>query len=169
MRVELVHRFDPRIIGPERPNLDRFERIKELAHRDMARRHNQRRKNLETVDMKMHAGRDYGSGEYFVEVRVGTPSQRFWLIADTGSDLTWVNCNYNYDNDHHHHHRNSTARRVHKDRSSSRLKNRVFSAHHSSTFQTVPCSSKKCKDDLAELFSLQACPNPSDPCLYDFR
>lgn len=155
MRLELVHRHDPRLFGGVKRSVERFERVKELAHRDMARI--QRRRNLETFEMPMHAGRDYGSGEYFVQVKVGTPTQSFWLLADTGSDLTWVNCNPN------------PKIVTHKDRSLRKPQHRVFHAHRSTSFQPVPCSSPQCKVDLKDLFSLAACPNPSSPCQYDFR
>ncbi|KAF7835832.1 aspartic proteinase NANA, chloroplast-like [Senna tora] len=144
LSLELVRR-------PHDPRTGRFERVKELARRDMLR-HDRRRKMWESVEMRMHAGRDYGSGEYFVEVRIGNPPQKFWLIADTGSDLTWVNCNDDGD-----------------DGGVGSSRKNVFSARRSRTFQAVLCSSKQCKVDLSDLFSLQTCPRPSDPCLYDFR
>ncbi|KAM3215091.1 hypothetical protein ACQJBY_067205 [Aegilops geniculata] len=33
-----------------------------------------------------------GSGEYLVDVYVGTPPRRFRMIMDTGSDLNWLQC-----------------------------------------------------------------------------
>jgi len=33
-----------------------------------------------------------GSGEYLVDISIGTPAQKFTSIVDTGSDLTWVQC-----------------------------------------------------------------------------
>ncbi|CAA2994398.1 aspartyl protease family 2 [Olea europaea subsp. europaea] len=33
-----------------------------------------------------------GSGQYLVSLHLGTPPQRLLLVADTGSDLTWVTC-----------------------------------------------------------------------------
>ncbi|KAL0363082.1 UNVERIFIED_CONTAM: Aspartic proteinase NANA, chloroplast [Sesamum calycinum] len=47
-------------------------------------------------EMPMHSGADYGTGQYFVRFRVGSPPQKLVLIADTGSDLTWMNCKYRY-------------------------------------------------------------------------
>lgn len=34
----------------------------------------------------------FGSGQYLVSLHLGTPPQRLLLVADTGSDLTWVSC-----------------------------------------------------------------------------
>ncbi|CAI0461306.1 unnamed protein product [Linum tenue] len=33
-----------------------------------------------------------GSGEYFMDVFIGTPPKHFSLILDTGSDLNWIQC-----------------------------------------------------------------------------
>ncbi|VAH10795.1 unnamed protein product [Triticum turgidum subsp. durum] len=42
--------------------------------------------------MPLTSGAYTGTGQYFVKFRVGTPAQPFVLVADTGSDLTWVKC-----------------------------------------------------------------------------
>ncbi|KAI4305996.1 hypothetical protein L6164_029315 [Bauhinia variegata] len=41
---------------------------------------------------KVESGVSLGSGEYFMDVFVGTPPKRFSLILDTGSDLNWIQC-----------------------------------------------------------------------------
>ncbi|KAL4203493.1 hypothetical protein AMTRI_Chr01g104230 [Amborella trichopoda] len=33
-----------------------------------------------------------GPSEYLMRVGIGTPAEPYWLIADTGSDLTWTQC-----------------------------------------------------------------------------
>ena len=38
------------------------------------------------------SGASTGSGQYFVDLRLGTPPQKLLLVADTGSDLVWVQC-----------------------------------------------------------------------------
>ncbi|KAL5553512.1 hypothetical protein UlMin_040913 [Ulmus minor] len=38
------------------------------------------------------SGASTGSGEYFVDLTLGTPPQKLLLVADTGSDLVWVRC-----------------------------------------------------------------------------
>lgn len=105
-------------------------------------------------EVPMHSGADYGAGQYLVKLRVGSPAQRVVLIADTGSDLTWINCRYR-----------CRGRRC----SGDSTHRRVFRADRSSSFTTVPCSSAICKIDLANLFSLASCPSPLDPCTYDYR
>lgn len=40
----------------------------------------------------LESGASFGSGEYFMDVFVGTPPKHFSLILDTGSDLNWIQC-----------------------------------------------------------------------------
>ncbi|KAF8036654.1 hypothetical protein BT93_C2396 [Corymbia citriodora subsp. variegata] len=159
VRLKLIH---SQAYAPK-SNSDQMERIKELVHSDILRRgikfskHHQstRRKAWEkprprtncsnvSIEMPISSGRDYGTGQYLVEVKVGTPPQKMLLIADTGSQLTWMNCKR-------------------------RDRRRGFQPTRSSTFKTVPCLSRTCKIDFMDLFSLAQCPTPSTPCSYDYR
>lgn len=45
----------------------------------------------------LESGVSLGSGEYFMDVFVGTPPKHFSLILDTGSDLNWIQCVPCYD------------------------------------------------------------------------
>ena len=201
LSLELVHRHDSRAIG----DVDQLEVIKGFIQRDLFRRermnkrwkinhhgYHNRRKDIEKKEefqMSIHSGRDYELGEYFVDVEVGTPGQRFWLVADTGSDITWfrsvhkINKSNNHGGGHKHRAGSKTktgtrtrTKTKSKARTGTRRRRRVgsnkqchgvFCPHHSHTFQQVSCSSKKCKVDLSDLFSLRYCPSPSNPCLYD--
>ncbi|XP_008778737.1 aspartyl protease family protein 2-like [Phoenix dactylifera] len=40
----------------------------------------------------LESGVALGSGEYFMDVFVGTPPRHYSLILDTGSDLNWIQC-----------------------------------------------------------------------------
>ncbi|KAF8408552.1 hypothetical protein HHK36_004615 [Tetracentron sinense] len=166
MRFELIHRHSPELSMRPKTQLDR---IKELVHSDNVRQQmishklklgrGLRRMASEirssgSMAIPLRSGADRGIGQYFVSFRVGTPVQKFVLIADTGSDLTWMNCNYGCDNN------NCPKRRLHH--------RRIFHAHHSSSFKTVPCFSKICKVDLMKMFSLTRCPTPMTPCAYDY-
>jgi hypothetical protein len=133
------------------------------------------------------SGRDEKLGEYFVDVEVGTPGQSFWVIADTGSELTWFNSMKKVHKSNHGGHKHKRSKTKRRARTRTRTKSRtgtskrkrrvgsnnpchgVFCPHNSNTFQQVSCSSKVCKEDLSAVFSLAYCPNPSDPCLYDIR
>lgn len=40
----------------------------------------------------LESGVTLGSGEYFMDVFIGTPPKHYSLILDTGSDLNWIQC-----------------------------------------------------------------------------
>ncbi|WJX72074.1 saccharopepsin [Trifolium repens] len=195
LSLELVHRHNSRFVDV----VDQVEAIKGFYKRDLLRRERMneimrrkrqgynRRKDIEMMkpqfQLPILSGRDEKLGEYFVDVEVGTPGQSFWVIADTGSELTWFNSMKKVHKSNHggHKHRRSKTKRRARTRTKSRTgtskrKRRVgsnnpchgvFCPHNSNTFQQVSCSSKVCKEDLSAVFSLAYCPNPSDPCLYD--
>eukprot|EP01018_Ginkgo_biloba_P025306 Gb_32131 [translate_table: standard] len=48
--------------------------------------------NSTRVIATLESGASVGSGEYFMDVFIGTPPRHFSLILDTGSDLNWVQC-----------------------------------------------------------------------------
>uniref|UniRef100_A0A1D1XME7 Aspartic proteinase nepenthesin-1 n=1 Tax=Anthurium amnicola TaxID=1678845 RepID=A0A1D1XME7_9ARAE len=145
----------------------RLEHVQEMARNDrlraamIAARIGGRRKALEDEDcdvagvngtsfaMPMSSAAYTGIGQYFVRFRVGTPAQRFLLLADTGSDLTWMKC------------RHRACRRCRDPRG-----REVFLAYRSSSFAPIRCSSQLCKNTLP--FSLTRCPTPASPCAYDY-
>lgn len=104
-----------------------------------------------SIRLPLYSAADFGVGEYLAELELGTPPRKFKLFADTGSDLTWVKCEY-------------------RSRGRSRMKRRlpVFQADRSASFKTVPCGSTECSQGLADLFSLTTCPSPSAPCMYNY-
>ncbi|GAV64886.1 Asp domain-containing protein [Cephalotus follicularis] len=174
MRLELIHRHAPNNLGERQPKTQ-LERIKELLQHDIIRqstisyrRHLSQKNTIGEawempttssgnggIRMPIYAGRDYGTGLYFTQLRVGTPSQKFKLIVDTGSELTWLNCRYQCGD-------NCTKEGARDQRS-------VFRADLSSSFKTIPCFSRFCKVGLMNLFSLTTCPTPLAPCSYDYR
>ncbi|XP_062206506.1 aspartic proteinase NANA, chloroplast-like [Phragmites australis] len=112
--------------------------------------------------MPLSSGAYSGTGQYFVRFRVGTPAQPFLLVADTGSDLTWVKCR-----------RPAPAYgAASNDSDSSSLSGspqhgRVFRPEKSRTWAPISCASDTCKASLP--FSLAACPSPGSACAYDYR
>ncbi|KAL3633671.1 hypothetical protein CASFOL_022433 [Castilleja foliolosa] len=46
----------------------------------------------EQLTATLKSGVSLGSGEYFMDVFIGTPPQHYSLILDTGSDLNWIQC-----------------------------------------------------------------------------
>lgn len=182
MKLELIHRHDLEHNGA---NPGPLQRLRQLLHSDTIRlgaisgklrsvgirrrilhvyhpdcTNGSRSTNNHNVsgEMPIHSGADAGTGQYFVHFKVGSPAQRLVLIADTGSDLTWMNCRYR-----------CTMGRCRRSNRRDMNNRRVFLADHSSSFRTLPCSSTMCKLDLANLFSLASCPSPMDPCAYDYR
>ncbi|KAL6198742.1 hypothetical protein ACLB2K_028531 [Fragaria x ananassa] len=171
MRLELIHRHSLRVEMPK-TQLELIEELQShdvIRHQMISRRRQQhhhsiptglRRNALETaasIAMPLSSAWDFGAGQYFVQIKVGTPSQRFLLIADTGSDLTWMKCKYRCVAD-----KCGLKRATMK-----KNKKKVFRPAQSSTFKTIPCSSEMCKFELE--FSRQECPTPLSPCKYDYR
>jgi hypothetical protein len=102
--------------------------------------------------MPLGSGAYSGIGQYFVRFRVGTPAQPFLLVADTGSDLTWVKC----------------RRPAAKNSSSAGAgTGRAFRPEKSRTWAPISCASDTCVKSLP--FSLATCPTPGTPCAYDYR
>ncbi|GLJ49843.1 hypothetical protein SUGI_1059210 [Cryptomeria japonica] len=95
------------------------------------------------------SGASAGSGQYFVDFYIGTPPQKFMLIADTGSDLLWVRCS------------GCKGKCLRKPGS-------AFFARRSSSFMPVHCYAPVC----------ELVPPPTDPscnrtrvhssCMYDY-
>ncbi|KAK1268556.1 Protein ASPARTIC PROTEASE IN GUARD CELL 1 [Acorus gramineus] len=125
---------------------------KEMIARSIARRRRSARGGL-SFQMPMSSGAYAGTGQYFVRLRLGTPAQKFVLVADTGSDLTWVNCRY----------RRRRCARCAADRGRRR---RVFVADESESFRPISCASRLCRNTLP--FSLTTCPSRASPCAYDY-
>ncbi|XP_062179379.1 aspartic proteinase NANA, chloroplast-like [Phragmites australis] len=100
-------------------------------------------------DMPLSSGAYTGTGQYFVRFRVGTPAQPFVLVADTGSDLTWVKC------------RGATPPPP------SDAPAREFRSADSKSWAPIPCSSDMCTSYVP--FSLANCSSPANPCSYDYR
>lgn len=78
------------------------------------------------VKSPLISGASTGSGQYFVNLRIGSPPQSLLLVADTGSDLVWVKC--------------SACRHCSGPRPGS-----AFLARHSSTFSPHHCFDPACR------------------------
>ncbi|XP_066314737.1 aspartic proteinase NANA, chloroplast-like [Miscanthus floridulus] len=127
----------------------------------------------EAFAMPLSSGAYTGTGQYFVRFRVGTPARPFLLVADTGSDLTWVKCHRHDAPAHAPAPGYGYGAPASNDSSSSSLSaaaaahERVFRPDRSRTWAAIPCSSDTCTASLP--FSLAACPSPGSPCAYDYR
>jgi hypothetical protein len=70
------------------------------------------------------SGSTLGSGQYLLSFSIGTPPQSFFLVADTGSDLIWVQC--------------APCKDCYTQTGP------LYSPSNSSSFVPVPCFSKEC-------------------------
>ncbi|GMH12509.1 hypothetical protein Nepgr_014350 [Nepenthes gracilis] len=84
----------------------------------------------------VQSGVALGSGEYFMDVFVGTPPKHFSLIVDTGSDLNWLQCVPCYD--------------------CFDQKGSHYNPEDSSSFQNISCHDSRCH--------LVASPDPPRHC-----
>lgn len=95
------------------------------------------------------SGASTGSGQYFVDLRIGNPPQRLLLVADTGSDLVWVTC--------------SACRNC-----SSHPPNSAFLARHSSTFSPHHCFDSSCRLVPHPKHTLCNHTRLHSPCRYEY-
>ncbi|KAL4340243.1 hypothetical protein GQ457_08G008130 [Hibiscus cannabinus] len=157
--LELIHRHAPQFTNNGFKT--RHERLKDLLRHDTIRHRLQNRRRAEeaasaSIEMPLASARDYGEGQYITTLRVGTPSQKFRMIVDTGSDLTWVRCRYGC----------SRSRAGDCGRKGRINGKRVFHAALSSSFSPIPCASEMC--GVVSIFSLTTCPTPLTPCAYAY-
>ncbi|RAL41536.1 hypothetical protein DM860_010330 [Cuscuta australis] len=99
------------------------------------------RSDLEPEDLEspVTSGVSQGSGEYFARLGVGQPAKDFYMVIDTGSDVTWLQCDpctdcYNQADP-------------------------VFNPAQSSSFRRVPCQDPQCS-------ALEVSSCGRDSCLY---
>ncbi|TKY46775.1 Aspartic proteinase nepenthesin-2 [Spatholobus suberectus] len=84
----------------------------------------------------LESGVSLGSGEYFMDVFVGTPPKHFSLILDTGSDLNWIQCVPCY--------------------ACFEQNGPYYDPKDSSSFKNITCHDKRCQ--------LVSSPDPPQPC-----
>ncbi|CAA0827203.1 Eukaryotic aspartyl protease family protein [Striga hermonthica] len=81
LSLDLIHRDH---IRTPYPNPTRQSLLRHRLHRDHRR--------AQALSAPMLSGFPLGIGEYFVRMAVGTPQKHFYMVADTGSDLVWLQC-----------------------------------------------------------------------------
>jgi hypothetical protein len=121
----------------------------------------------EAFAMPLSSGAYTGTGQYFVRFRVGTPARPFLLVADTGSDLTWVKCRRRHDAPAPGYGAPASNGSSSSIAPAASSHARVFRPDRSRTWAPISCSSDTCTASLP--FSLAACPTPGSPCAYDYR
>ncbi|KAH7523925.1 aspartyl protease family protein At5g10770 [Ziziphus jujuba] len=96
------------------------------------------------------SGSVVGSGNYIVTVGLGTPKRDLSLIFDTGSDLTWTQCQ-------------PCARSCYSQ------KETIFDPSKSSSYANVSCTSSSCSDLTSATGNTPGCASGSSTCLYGIQ
>ncbi|GMH31530.1 hypothetical protein Nepgr_033373 [Nepenthes gracilis] len=110
-------------------NLTKYELIKRAIKRGERRMRsiNAMLQSSSGIETPVYAG----SGEYLMNVAIGTPASSFSAIMDTGSDLIWTQC--------------------------SGQPTPIFNPQDSSSFSTLPCDSQYCQDLPSETCNNNEC------------
>lgn len=136
--IELIHRYSPK--SPfYNSSMTLKERGQRLALRS-ASRHRHHFQRLISIDI----GTDIipNDGDYLIKIAIGLPPVNLFAIADTGSDLIWVQCKpceYCYSQ--------TTP---------------MFDPEKSSSYNTLPCNSTYCASDS----NMQCTDDSSQECEY---
>ncbi|CAH8281994.1 unnamed protein product [Eruca vesicaria subsp. sativa] len=94
-------------------------------HSKLSKKLTDRVRQSKSTDLPAKDGSTYGSGNYVVTVGIGTPKHDLSLIFDTGSDLTWIQCE-------------PCVRTCYSQ------KEPIFNPSSSSSYHNVSCSSSEC-------------------------
>ncbi|MFS7949080.1 putative nepenthesin [Helianthus anomalus] len=94
------------------------------------------------------SGSTIGSGNYIVTVGLGTPKKDLSLIFDTGSDLTWTQCQ-------------PCARSCYSQQEP------IFAPSMSTTYTNISCSSTSCSDLISATGNTPGC--SSSTCVYGIQ
>ncbi|RZC92058.1 hypothetical protein C5167_027947 [Papaver somniferum] len=88
----------------EKKNQNRNSRLEKKEHHHHHHHHHHQQQeqevlnstaaapNYQQLTATLESGVSLGSGEYFMDVYIGTPPKHYSLILDTGSDLNWIQC-----------------------------------------------------------------------------
>ncbi|XP_031494168.1 aspartic proteinase NANA, chloroplast-like [Nymphaea colorata] len=102
LQLRLFHRSELKFLqdAEDDPAGDAFRRFVEIARRDQLRQKHiartllspRRRASEVSFEAPISSGAYAGVGQYFVKLNVGSPAKEHLLVADTGSDATWIKC-----------------------------------------------------------------------------
>lgn len=63
-----------------------------IRHMDLNPQQQQQQLMPEDLEAPVSSGTSLGSGEYFSRLGVGSPPKEFFMVIDTGSDVSWLQC-----------------------------------------------------------------------------
>ncbi|XP_057718248.1 aspartyl protease family protein At5g10770-like [Arachis stenosperma] len=107
-------------------------------------------KQLDSATLPAKSGSLIGSGNYFVVVGLGTPKKDLSLIFDTGSDLTWTQCE-------------PCAKSCYKQQDD------IFDPSKSSTYSNITCTSSLCTQLSTATGNDPGCASTSKACVYGIQ
>ncbi|KAG7569278.1 Peptidase family A1 domain [Arabidopsis thaliana x Arabidopsis arenosa] len=139
--VELIHRDSP--LSPlYNPKNTVTDRLNAAFLRSISR---SRRLNNILSQTDLQSGLIGADGEFFMSITIGTPPVKVFAIADTGSDLTWVQC--------------KPCQQCYKENGP------IFDKKKSSTYKSEPCDSRNCH---ALSSSERGCDESKNVCKYRY-
>ncbi|KAF3510065.1 hypothetical protein F2Q69_00001698 [Brassica cretica] len=138
--VKLIHRDSPRspLYNPQATATDR---LNAAFLRSISRSH--RFNHQPQADLQ--SGLIGAGGEFFMSITIGTPPTNVLAIADTGSDLTWVQC--------------KPCQECYKENGP------IFDKNKSSTYKNEPCDSRHCN---ALSTTERGCDESNNVCKYRY-
>ncbi|XP_061964785.1 aspartyl protease family protein At5g10770-like [Populus nigra] len=153
LSLELVHRSGPciQILNQEKAanapsNMEILLRDRHRVDSIHARLSSHGVFQEKQATLPAQSGASIGSGDYVVTVGLGTPKKEFTLIFDTGSDLTWTQCE-------------PCAKTCYKQ------KEPMLDPTKSTSYKNISCSSAFCK--LLDTEGGESCSSPT--CLYQVQ
>ncbi|KAL3630036.1 hypothetical protein CASFOL_023020 [Castilleja foliolosa] len=103
--LEVIHRHGPcsqqttttpslaEILSDDQSRVDSIQaRLKPDPYINKLNTNNNNKFKDKKANLPAHPGRSYRTGNYIVSIGLGTPKNTLSLIFDTGSDLTWTQC-----------------------------------------------------------------------------
>ncbi|CAN7006962.1 unnamed protein product [Brassica rapa subsp. trilocularis] len=138
--VKLIHRDSPHspLYNPQTTATDRLNAAF-LRSISRSRRFNHKSQT------DLQSGLIGAGGEFFMSITIGTPPTNVLAIADTGSDLTWVQC--------------KPCQQCYKENGP------IFDKNKSSTYKNVPCDSRHCN---ALSTNERGCDESQNVCKYRY-
>ncbi|CAL0328749.1 unnamed protein product [Lupinus luteus] len=120
--VELIHRDSPKS-SFYLPNETHFERVAKAIYRSINHAIHFNKPSFTTKNVESNVFPN--GGEYLMSYSIGTPPVKILGILDTGSDITWLQC--------------EPCRPCYKQTTP------IFDPSKSTTYKTLPCTSNTCK------------------------
>ncbi|WZZ22665.1 hypothetical protein YC2023_124052 [Brassica napus] len=112
--------------SPEHAEILRLDQARvNSIHSKLSKKLTDRVRQSKSTDLPAKDGSTYGSGNFVVTLGIGTPKHDLSLIFDTGSDLTWIQCE-------------PCVRTCYSQ------KEPIFNPSSSSSYHNVSCSSAEC-------------------------